>query len=193
MSMTKLMRHIGASLASGLAVLCVLALVTVPVLAQRSSAPRFFTDQQTTYLRFAINQTSCVPVTLTCTFKVGAVPYNAFIVRAYTQTFTTFTGATTATVAFGTAPSSANIMAAATILTAGNAVAQTVAAGGLGVTVTGNGIAQSGALGGFDIYATITYTVANATAGAAVGIIEFILPNDGACTAVPTGATAPGC
>jgi hypothetical protein len=84
-------------------------------------------------------------------------------------------------------------MAATTVLTAGNAVAQTIAAGGLGVTVTGNGIAQTGALGGFDIWVTLTYTVAVPTAGAAVGIIEYIQPNDGACAPVPTGATAPGC
>jgi hypothetical protein len=174
--------------------LAAVAALTMPAAAQRSFAPRNFPDQQTTYLRFPINFNSCVPVALTCTFKVGAVPYNSFLVRAFTQTFTTFTGATTATVSFGTTSTAAtNIMAAATILTAGNAVAQSIAAGGLGVTVTGNGIAQSGALGGFDIYATIVYTVAVATAGAAVGIIEYILPNDGACAPVPAGATAAGC
>jgi len=194
----KLARHIAGGFATGIGALGVMALVTMPVLSQvlapRSFAARIFPTQQTHYLRFPITFNSCIPVTLTCTFKVGSVPYNAFIVRAFTQTYTTFTGATTATVSFGTTTTAAvNLMAAATILTAGNAVAQTVAAGGLGTTVTGNGIAQSGTLGGFDIYATIVYTVANATAGNAVGIIEYIAPNDGACTAVGSGATAAGC
>jgi hypothetical protein len=194
----KLVNNITGGFAAGLFALGVAALVVAPIVpasaqATRPTAPRSFSDQQTTYLRFPINFNSCVPVALTCSFRVGAVPYNSFLVRAYTQTFTTFTGATTATVSFGTSAGSANIMAAATILTAGNAVAQTIAAGGLGVTVTGNGIAQTGALGGFDIYATITYTVAVATAGAAVGIIEFIEANDGSCAPVPTGATAAGC
>jgi hypothetical protein len=157
-------------------------------------APRVFAPQQTHYLRFAINFNSCVPVALTCSFKVGALPYNAFVVRAFTQTFTTFTGATTETVSFGTtAATTTELMAATTVLTAGNAVAQTIAAGGLGVTVTGNGIAQSGADGGFDVWARLTATVANPTAGAAVGIIEYIAPNDGACILVPMGSTSPGC
>jgi hypothetical protein len=195
----KLARNLAGGIAPGVFMLGLGALLVAPLVpaqaqAQRSPAARMFPEQMTAYLRFPINFNSCVPVALTCTFKVAAVPYNAFLVRAFTQTFVTFTGATTATASFGTTATAAtNIMAATTVLTAGNAIAQTIAAGGLGVTVTGNGIAQTGALGGFDIYVTLTYTVAVPTAGAAVGIIEYIQPNDGACTAVPTGATAPGC
>jgi len=195
----KIIRNLAGAFGIGLSVLAVAALST-PVFAQpvplspRSFAARVFPTQQTHYLRFPITFNSCVPVSLVCTYKVGSVPYNAFIVRAFTQTYTTFTGATTATASFGTTSTAAvNLMAATTILTAGNAIAQTVAAGGLGTTVTGNGIAQTGTLGNFDIFVTITYTVANATAGNAVGIIEYIAPNDGACIAVGSGATAPGC
>jgi hypothetical protein len=166
-----------------------LALVLPP-----SFAPRMLAEQQTHYLRVPITFNSCIPASLTCSFKVGALPYNAFVVRAYTQSYTTFTGATTATVSLGTtAATSTELMAAATILTAGNAVTQSIAAGGLGTTVTGNGIAQTGTTGGFDVWARITYTVANATAGNAVAIIEYIAPNDGACINVPMGSTAPGC
>jgi hypothetical protein len=35
--------------------------------------------------------------------------------------------------------------------------------------------------------------VAVPTAGSAVMILEYVLPNDGACSAVPMGATAAGC
>jgi hypothetical protein len=160
----------------------------------RGFEARQFPSQQTHYLRFAMNFNSCVYVALTCSFRVGALHYNAFVVRAFTQTYTTFTGATTMTASFGTtATPTTELMAATTILTAGNAVAQTIAAGGLGATVTGNGIAQSGLLGGFDVWARITATVAAPTAGAAVGIIEYIAPNDGGCVTVPLAATSPGC
>lgn len=196
--MRNLFRNFAAAAGLALSVLAVVSLSTVSFaqapIGGRSFPSRMFQTEQTHYLRFAINFNSCVPASLTCTFKVGSVPYNSFMVRAFTQTYTTFTGATTATVSFGTTSTAAvNLMAATTILTAGNAIAQTVAAGGLGTTVTGNGIAQTGTLGGFDIYATIVYTVANATAGSAVGILEYIAPNDGSCAPVPLAATAVGC
>lgn len=158
-------------------------------------SPRYFQTQQTHYLRFAINFNSCVPVSLTCSFKVGSVPYNAFMVRAFTQTYTTFSGGgvTAFTAGFGTAAASANLMTATSVLTAGNAITQAIVAGGLGTTVTGNGIASTGADGGFDVWVTITATTGNPTAGAAVGILEYIAPNDGACAPVPIGSSAAGC
>jgi hypothetical protein len=174
------------SLALGALALCA---VTAPALAQRTAAPRFFTDQQTTYLRFSVNFNSCVAVANTCSFKVGAVPYNAFMVRAYAQTLTGWTATTT--VALGTTSGGAQLVAAAAPAAVGGAAVLTIVAANLGIAATGNGIAQTGALGGFDIYATIG--VLAPTVGASVYVLEFILPNDGACTAVPTGATAPGC
>jgi hypothetical protein len=158
-------------------------------------APRYFQTQQTHYLRFAINATSCVYVANTCSFKVGSVPYNAFMVRAFTQTYTTFSGGgvTAFTAGFGTAVASANLMTATSVLTAGNAITQAIVAGGLGATVTGNGITSTGADGGFDVWVTVTATTGNPTAGAAIGIIEYIAPNDGSCVPVPLGSTSPGC
>ena len=168
-------------------------------------SPRYFGDQQTTYTRFSVNFNSCnVVVGTPCSFKVGAIPYNAFIVRGYTQTFTSFTGATTMTASLGTAVATpGNLVGATSILTAGNAAALTIAATGLGlgvngtVGVTGNNAAPTGSNGGFDLWVTLTTTVAAPTAGSAVMILEYVLPNDGACTSVPTvpGATigAPGC
>ena len=163
-------------------------------------SPRYFGDQQTTYTRFIVNFNSCpVVVGTPCSFKVGAIPYNSFIVRGYTQTFATFTGATTMTASIGTASGSANLVAATTILTAGNAAALTIAATGLGlgvngaVGVTGNNAVPTGANGGFDLWVTLTTTVAVPTAGSAVMILEYVLPNDGACSSVPMGSTAPGC
>jgi hypothetical protein len=157
-------------------------------------APRNFQTQQTHYIRFTVSANSCVYASLTCSVKVGNLPYNAFVVRIYSQNVVTFSGgsvsAMTASIGTGTAGPYVNLMAAVNILTAGNAVAQTVAAGGLGETVTGNGAAQNGQDGGFDLYATLTATTGAPTAGSAVFIVEYIAPNDGACIAYPLqGAT----
>jgi hypothetical protein len=203
--MLKLFRNAIAAAGIGLSLLAAAAIAIIPAtpafsqanpLGNRTSSPRMFGTQQTHYLRFAINFNSCVPVSLTCTFKVGAVPYNAFMVRAYTQTYTTFSGGSVSamTASFGTTSSAAtNLMAAVAILTAGNAVAQTIAAGGLGTTVTGDNITPTGLDGGFDIYVTITASTGYPTAGASVGIIEYIAPNDGVCFNYPLGTAEPGC
>lgn len=161
---------------------------------QRTFNPRIFPDQQTHYTRFSANFNSCVYVALTCSFQVGALPYNAFITRIYYQPTTTFTGATTMTLSVGTtATPTTELMAAVTVLTAGPGLAGTVVAANLGLAATGNGIAQTNAGGGFPIFARLTATVAAPTAGAAQVIIEWIGPNDGSCVAVPFGATAAAC
>jgi hypothetical protein len=193
-----LTRKVAGAFAAGLFALGVAALVAVPVLivpaqAQRSPAPRLFPEQMTAYIRATVNFNSCVYVSLVCSVKIGAVPYNSFMVRAYSQTVTTWNAGTSASIGLGTVVPGVNIMASVAVTTAGNAVAQSVAAGGLGITVTGNGIAQSGALGGFDIFATITIVGALPTAGSTVVVLEYIQPNDGACAPVPQGATAAGC
>jgi hypothetical protein len=202
--MMKLFRNFAGAVGIALSVFATAAIVVVPIvpafaqapIAPRSFTPRMFNTQQTHYLRFAMNANSCVYVSLVCTYKVGTVPYNAFMVRAYTQTFTTFSGNSISamTASFGTTATAAtNLMAAATILTAGNAVAQTVAAGGLGATVTGGNITPTGAEGGFDIYVTLTASTGSPTAGVAVGILEYIAPNDGACFNYPLATAEPGC
>jgi len=174
--------------ALGLAALVALPVLTIPAQAQRSPAPRLFPDQTSAYIRATVNSNSCVMVSLTCSVKLGALPYNSFIVRAYQQVVTTFSGGgvTALTLALGTSVGSGNIVAAQSALTAGNASVLTVVAGG-------NGIAQTGTLGGFDIFATLAATTGAPTAGSVVVVLEYIQPNDGSCTVVPTGAVAPGC
>ena len=201
-----LIRNVGGGLAA--AAMLVSALAATPAIAQpaqpRSFAPRMFSDQQTTFLRFAVNFNSCsVPIAGSCSFRVGAVPYNAFMVRGYMQVYTAFNSTTTDTVAIGTgnvaSGNSANLVAATSTHAAGNAAALTIVPTGLGLGntaggqpgVTGNGAVQSGGNGGFEIYVTLASTGAAApTAGNAAVILEYIAPNDGACsTNIPQGAT----
>ena len=203
----RILRNIGGGGAASLLLLG--ALAATPAIAQpaqpRSFAPRMFSDQQTTFLRFSITPTSCVlPAAAgSCSFRVGAVPYNSFILRGYMQVYTAFNSTTTDTVAIGTgnvaSGNSANLVAATSTHTAGNAAALTIAPTGLGLGnpgVTGNGAVQSGGNGGFEIYATIAYTgAAAATAGNAAVILEYIAPNDGACSTnlLPGATTLPPC
>src|SRR5260370_37191237 len=44
-------------------------------------APRQFPTQQVHYARFSVNFNSCVYVSLTCSVKIGAIPYNSYILR----------------------------------------------------------------------------------------------------------------
>ena len=158
--------------------------------------PRSFASQQTTYTRFAVNFNSCtLPAAAgNCSFKVGAIPYNAFIVRGYMQVYTAFNSTTTDTVAVGTASGGAQLVAATSTHAAGPGAALTIVAANLGTAATGNNILPTGANGGFDIWATIAFTGATAaTAGNAVVVLEYFLPNDGACTSVPMGQAAAGC
>ena len=184
-----------------------LGLLTVGALASVALAqtfpPRQLSDQQTTYTRFAVNFNSCVvPIAGSCSFRVGAVPYNTFMLRGTMQVYTAFNSTTADTVAIGTSSGGAQLVAATSTHTAGNAAALTMVPAGLGTGntagappgVTGNGATQTGGNGGFEIWVTLASTGAAApTAGNAVVILEYALPNDGACAAVPMGSTAPGC
>jgi hypothetical protein len=158
-----------------------------------SYPPRQFNTQQTHYLRFSFPYNGCVLVSLTCSVKVGSVPYNAFITRAYQQVYTAFNAGTTDTLAVGTTSGGAQLVAAQSVHAAGPGAALTVVAANLGTAATGNGINQTGANGGFDIYVTYTITGAPATAGNAAIILEYFAPNDGGCVVAPVGSTAPGC
>ena len=71
--------------------------------------------------------------------------------RAYSQTTTTWNAGTSASIGLGTVLPAINLMASTAVTAAGNAVAQTVAAGGLGESVTGNGATPTGQDGGFDL------------------------------------------
>src|SRR5260221_2596099 len=117
-------------------------------------APRQFPTQQIHYLRFSVPFNACVP-TGNCSFKVGALPYNAFLSKVDTLT-TTAWNSTTNLLALGTASGGAQIRAATTILAAANTIDTAFA--GVGISATGNGATQTGGHGGFDVMATPSFT-----------------------------------
>jgi hypothetical protein len=158
--------------------------------------PRMFETQQTHYLRFTFNFNSCTPVAGVCSVKVGAVPYNAWILRAYQQIATSFNSLTSDTLSIGVTSASANELVAAQSIAAaaGGATALTVISTAAGTVITGAGATPSGANGGFDIWVKWTEVGTVATAGAASYIIEYAAPNDGQCSqSVALGATKPAC
>lgn len=177
-----------------LSVAAISAVAAIAVAQTRQFAPRQFNTQQTHYLRFDVSWNSCTLVANTCSVKVGAVPYNAWILRAYQQIQTSFNSATTDTVGIGTSSGGVDLVAAQSVHgAAGGATELTIVAANAGTVKTGAGLAQTGANGGFDIYATFAQTGAAPSAGRASYVIEFAGPNDGSCVAVPMGATAAAC
>lgn len=196
--MRKFLRNVLGALAASVFALGVVSLTAGPVLAQLSTAPRgpvprLFQTQQVHYTRFTVSFNSCVYVSLVCSVKVGALPYNAFVVRGYSQTTTTWNAGTSASVGIGTVTPAVNLVASFAVTTAGNMAAMTIAAAGGGVAVTGNNVTPTGLNGGFDVFATITIVGALPTAGQTTFVIEWIAPNDGSCVAVPLGSAAVAC
>lgn len=184
-----ILRAIAAGIGLGLAVTAAFALVIPP-----QFSPQQYNSAQTHYIRFSVNFNSCVLVAGTCSFKVGAVPYNSYILRASQQVTTAFNSGTTDTLAVGTSSGAGGQLVAAQTVHAGTAgLPLTIVAANLGIAATGNGIASTGANGGFDIWVNYTQTGAAPTAGVAVIILEYIAPNDGSCVSVPIGGTAPAC
>jgi hypothetical protein len=168
--------------------------------------PRQFPTQQTHYERHVINITStsfqgdlaqntCVFAAGTCSIRVGALPYNAFVVRAYTQTFTACNAATTCTLAVGTTSGGGQLVTGASnsIIAVTGAVANTVVAANAGIVATGGGAAQTGLDGGFDLWLTVTFTGAAPTTGTVIFVLEYFSNNDGGCIYVPMTATAGAC
>ena len=163
-------------------------------------APRFFPTQQTAYERHVISMTAtnCTADTAqntavfaagSCSIRIGALPYNAFVVRAALQITTFCNAVTTCTIALGTASGGAQLLAAQSILAAaGSGVLTPAVAATAGIVSTGNNIASSGADGGFDLYATIAQTGGGVTTGTVVVVIEYYNPNDGGC---PTNVPIP--
>lgn len=211
--MSKFLKAIGRNIANvvfpailGLSVISMAAFaLTVP----GQFAPRQFVTQQTGYIRLNVqasgqglnvNGVFCQAAATgggNCSVRVGAVPYNSFIVRAYQQILTSFNSTTTDTIGIGTASGSANqnLVAAQSVHGAtGGATALTIVAANAGITVTGNNITATGANGGFDLWVTFVYTGASiATAGQAIIVLEYFAPNDGTCTDVALGQTAAAC
>ena len=164
-------------------------------------APRNTISQQVAYFRINANFNNidgqpCVYVSLKCTVKIGALPYNAYVIRATQQIITNFNSSVSDTLSIGLTSTSANeLVAAQSVHTgAGNQATLTVVSSGSGVQLTGNNAVQTGADGGFDIWVQlIAGATPTATAGQAIVILEYISPNDGSCTDVPMGATAGAC
>jgi hypothetical protein len=174
-------------------------------------APRYFPTQQVHYERHIINITAgsvanssvatvdgaqniCIfTITTACSVRIGAVPYNSFIVRATQQVVTACNG-TTCTLALGTSSGGVNLVAAQSITASGGATALTVVAANAGIAATGNNVTASGANGGFDLWATLADATAGATAGTIVIVVEYFGPNDGGCLPnVPMASTAGPC
>jgi hypothetical protein len=191
--MRTLIRNIAAGIASAFFLLSAL----VPSFALTfppTFAPRYFQTQQTHYVRFVFNYNSCVLASNTCSAKVGALPYNAFLTAIHTQIITTFNPTTSATVALGTASGGATIMAGMNVFTgASTAATLNTSFAGAGELVTGATATPSGSDGGFDLWATLTVGGGTPTQGEVVIILEFIAPNDGACGPQTLGVAAPAC
>jgi hypothetical protein len=196
--MKNLISRVSGGLLAGLALALLVVGSGLYVAAQPVFSPRIFPTQQVHYMRFPVNFNSCpLPAAAgNCSYKVGAVPYNSWILRGVLEVFTSFNSTTTDTVALSTASGTGALLVAGTSTHGAAGVTQLtiVTATGLGVQSTGNNIAQTGSNGGFDIWANLAYTGASpATAGAAAIVLEYAAPNDGLCGPVALGATAPGC
>lgn len=204
----EILKNLGRAGVAAMFALLVTSMAVFALTVPPTYSPRQFQTQQTAYLRFvvqatgtgvSVNGVSCAAAVTgggNCSVKIGALPYNAFVVRAFQQVTTAFNSTTTDTLGIGTATGTGNqnIVAAQTVHAGTAGLALTVVAANLGIAATGNGIAQTGANGGFDLYATFVYTGANiATAGTAVVVIEYFSPNDGLCIDVPQGATGVAC
>lgn len=163
------------------------------LIVPQAFAPRQFQTQQVHYTRFVVSFNDCTLAAGTCSTRRGALPYNAYILRATQQVITAFNSGTTDTLALATTSGGGQLVAAQSVHAQTAGLPLTIVPANLGLAATGNGIAQTGAEGGFDIWAVYAQTGAAPTAGQAVVALEWLAPNDGSCAVVPQGATAPGC
>jgi hypothetical protein len=189
----RILRNLTAAVGIALSLLAAVSQVAFALTNPPSFNPRVFPTQQVHYQRFTVAFNSCTYVSLVCSVKVGAIPYNAFIARIFAQTTTTWNAGTSASIGLGTVTPAVNLLASTNFTTAAAGAAQTVVSANVGLAVTGNGIAQSGTNGGFDVFATITIVGSLPTAGQTTFIVEYFAPNDGTCIAVPLGSTSPAC
>jgi hypothetical protein len=194
----------GQSFGAAMFALTAVSMAAFALTVPATFGPRQMATQQTAYFRINVvatttgisaNGITCVAAVTggaNCSVKVGALPYNAYVVRAYQQIITSFNSTTTDTLGLGTTTAGVNLVAAQSVHgAAGGSTVLTVVAANAGITVTGNGIASTGANGGFDLYVNFTYTGGNiATAGQAILVLEYFAPNDGTCVDVPLGSTA---
>lgn len=175
------------------------AATVITITPQQSIAPRLLPDQQTHYVRFAIDFNDCPlrAADTACSLRVASLPYNSFLVAISKQIITVFNPTTSATIALGTTAQATNVMAAFNVFTgAATTAVYDTAFAGAGELTTGSGAASTGMNGGFDIWATYTVGAAGSqgTTGRVVFIIQYIAPNDGDCLpVVPLGGTAASC
>lgn len=205
------LRKILGGLGAALFVLGALSTSALALTIPATWPPRQFNTQQTHYIRFTFAFNSCALTlfggttagpnqTALCSVKVGALPYDAFLVRAYQQTTTAFNSGTTDSISIGVTQNSngtlligtSSIFARTTTVQIVNSQpgALAIVSSSIGQLATGNNVAQSGAAGGFDIFAQYSQSGTAPTAGQVTLILEYIAPNDGSCITVPeTGAT----
>lgn len=201
------LRSFFAGLLSGAFLAGAIATGVLPALAlvfPGQFGPRQFPTQQTHYERHVISITStgfsvdgalpCVFASLTCSVRIAALPYNAYVERGGYQPAVVCNAATTCTLSLGTASAGTQIVNAADIKGAGTAgISATIVAANRGIAATGNAITATGANGGFDLFATVTYTGAAPTTGTIVFWLEYFAPNDGGCSYTPLAATNTAC
>src|SRR5271154_718737 len=202
--MRKLMSYLGRLAVATMFTLSVVSMAAFALTVPPTFSPRQFVTQQTGYIRVNVtitgaggisaNGVSCTLVSNACSVKVGAVPYNSFIVRGYQQILTSFNSASTDLLGIGTTTAGVNLVAAQSVHgAAGGSTALTIVAANAGLAVTGNGIASTGTDGGFDIYVNYSQTGTAASAGQAILVLEYFAPNDGTCVDVPLGSTGVAC
>ena len=176
----------------------------VPALALTNPptfGPRMFPTQQTHYLRIDIGFNSidtqpCILVALsgsnTCSIKVGAVPADSYFIRASMQLFTNFNSGNSDLIKIGTVTSGGTILNNTTVASgAGGFTSPTLNTSGNGVQATTG--TQTGADGGFDIWVTYLSQGTAPTAGSGVIILEYIAPNDSACSLSGLGTSVNPC
>lgn len=188
--MKSIRTRLAAALVAAVASLFAVAAFAAPaIMGLNTQFPqRVSSDQQTHYLRFAIDYNSCPIRTgeTQCAVKVGALPYNAFLVSVSKQIIQTFNPTTSATIALGTSGVTANIMTGFNVFTGqATTAAFDTSFTGAGELVVGAGATQTGVGGGFDLYAVYTTGAAGSqgTQGRAVFVLQYIAPNDGQCVA----------
>lgn len=200
--MRNFLRNFVASVGIALSMLAAAFLVLPPSVFALTSpptfAPRVFQTQQKHYIRFVFNYNSCVLASNACHVKIGAIPVNAFLTDVWIVPTTAFNSGGNDTLNLsitgtGTGKeilsgSTNNIQGSTLVHFCGTSCGSGTFAG-IGLSITN--ATSTGTDGGFDVYAYYVQTSTAPTAGAAVVILEYIAPNDGACTPLAIGATSP--
>ena len=205
--MRKFVRSVGAGLTGALLWLAALApaiALTIPP----TFAPRLFPWQLVHFERhvlqvnpsqsgFAVdNAFGCVFAAGSCSIKVGALPYNAFMLRGNWFQGVACNAVTSCSMSLGTSSGGTQLVSGQDIKTvvAGAPALTLVAASGQGAQSTGNGIAQTGTDLGFDLWVTVSFTGAAPTTGTIVFDLEYLAPDSGCSPLVPAlGQTSPTC